>query len=346
VLRVGSERIELAEGCLRCGRCRAACPTGALRVEGFEASLRRRAERNEPVYVDCWKVPPSRSPGEALRVPCLGGVAPHDLFHWYLDGGGRALALLDRGWCSGCSAGSAAAHPAAEALDAVRRLFSQLGVPEDELPRLEKRPLPAAEMPASIPDPLAARTLDRRAFFAGMTRSALRAASALRGSAPRASRPAPRRAWTMAAEGAPRASLLARAAELAESNGRTLPAELFPSIRVSGACRNHRVCAAICPTGALQRYECENTSGIRFDPRACIACGDCTRACPEHAIVLAPRADAVPPNAPAELTRWTRRLCVRCDEEFASGGEDEHCPACRKDLALFASVFPIGSQHS
>lgn len=346
VLQVRDERIELAEGCLRCGRCSAVCPTGALRVEGFDSIAPAPAVNDTPVYVDCWKVASSQSPPGALRLPCLGGIALHDLVRWHVDSGRRPIVLLDRGWCGQCSAGSTSSHPVAETLAAARRLMAELGVEEGALPRLESKPMPASGMPATIPDPLAARPVSRREFFAGMTRSAVRAVNAVRGRAARNPGSAPRRTWHTLSDGTPRSRLISAALALGARNGRSIPAGLFPAIRVSDACRDHRICAAICPTGALQVYEDDGITGIRFDADACIACGDCTRACPERALTLVPRRDDAPAHTPAVLTRWTRRTCARCDDEFASGGDENHCPACRKDLDLFSNRFSIGSQHT
>jgi ferredoxin len=279
-------------------------------------------------------------------VPCLAGIALYDLMQWHVDTGGRPIALLDRGWCRRCRAGSQTSHPVEETLDTARSLMRQLGVDEGALPRLEARPLPVSAMPEAIPDPLAAQPLSRRQFFTGMTRSAARAVGALRAGAARNVSPPPRRTWGTVAADTPRSKLISHALALAAKNGRALPAGLFPAIRVSDRCRNHRVCAAICPTGALKPYEDGDGAGIRFDSFACIACGDCVRSCPEQALGLAPHGSSVPDHAPVTLTRWERRICQRCDDEFASRGDEEHCPACRKDLSLFATGVSIGSQHT
>lgn len=346
VLRVSGERIELADGCLRCGRCRATCPTGALQMEGFDVSVPHSRGSRVPVYVDCWKAAASGAPEAAVRVPCLGGIAAYDLLQWFVDSGERPIVLLDRGWCGQCSAGSRISHPVEEALDAARCLMTELGVDESALPRLETRPLPVSAVPDAVPDPLAAQPISRRQFFAGMTRSAARTMSALRGRVARNANVPLRRTWRAAVTDTPRSRLMSHALALGARNGCMLPAELFPAIRVSDRCRNHRVCAAICPTGALQPYESGDEAGIRFDSLACIACGDCTRACPERALGLALQGSGAPDGAPAALTQWARRTCQRCDDEFASRGDEEHCPACRKDLSLFATGFPIGSQHT
>lgn len=340
VLHVSPERIELADGCLRCGWCSAACPTEALRIEGFTADLAPVAAGNTPLHVDCWKVSASDSPRDTVRVPCLGGIALHRLVQWHAASGGRPIVLLDRGWCDECRAGSGATHPAQETLEAARALLAQLGVAEPALPRLQNLPLPRTRMPAEIPDSLAAQPLSRREFFSGMTHAAARAI------APVVTREGGERGQSRGArpgriEAAARSQLLAHVAALGKRHGRPLPAGLFPVLRVADACRNHQVCAAICPTGALQAYQSEDgaTAGIAFDARACIACGDCTRACPQRALALVAQGDGEVPQGAAVLTRWTLRECRDCGHEFADSGSGNVCPTCRKTRELGRALF-------
>lgn len=340
VLRVSHERIELAHGCLRCGQCGAVCPTEALQIEGFAVDPAPAAASKAPLHVDCWKVAASDSPRDAVRVPCLGGIALHRLVQWHAASGGRQIVLLDRGWCGECRAGSGAIHPAQETLDAACALLAELGVAEPALPRLESLPLPHTRMPADIPDPLAARPLSRREFFSGMTRAAARAI------APVVAGEGGERAPTGGArlgkiEATARSQLLAQAAVLGAQHGRLLPAELFPALRVSEACRNHQVCAATCPTGALQAYANGDgaAAGIAFDAEACIACGDCTRVCPERALALLPQGDGEIPQGTTVLTRWTLRECYDCGHEFADSGSGNVCPTCRKTRELSHALF-------
>lgn len=338
VLHVSQERIELADGCLRCGQCSAACPTEALQVEGFPAEPPRPVASEAPLYVDCWKVAVSDSPRGAMRVPCLGGIPPHRLVQWH--GTDRPVVLLDRGWCGQCSAGSGAIHPAQKVLDAARALLAKLGMSTNTLPRLESLPLPPAQMPADIPGPLAARTLSRREFFSGMTRATARAiAPVVVGEHGESGQSCSARLGKI--ETTAHSQLLARAAALGERHGRPLLAGLFPALRVSDACRNHQVCAATCPTGALQTYETKGgaAAGIAFDARACIACGDCTRACPERALALVPRGDGEVPRGTTVLTRWALRECHDCGREFADSGSSNVCPACRETRELMRTSF-------
>lgn len=351
VLCVSASTIDQHDGCLRCGRCAAACPTAALHVDGFAFEAPRvPLQSRSNLYIDCWKVPASETPCDALRVPCLAGIATHDFVQLYSVFDGAQVRLLDRGWCDACSVRGRGA--AQETLSAARDLLSTLGVPEEHLPRFEHRPLPCRQMPEKIPQASAAQPLTRREFLRGMTRNAARTLVPLQ-SARRdtsAGLPEARRVPTPSII---RSRLLAQAAVIAAQHGRALPGRLYPAVRILDACRNHQVCAAACPTRALQAFRTEDgtAAGIAFDAAVCIACGDCTRACPEAALTLTARGDDKAPHGAAELTRWIVRECVDCGFDFADSGSANICPACRKtrDLAgrVFSALLPPGCQpHS
>ncbi|HXF65191.1 MAG TPA: 4Fe-4S dicluster domain-containing protein [Burkholderiales bacterium] len=335
VLCVSDTAVTLAqEGCLHCGRCAAACPAGALQVEGFprsEAALEARA--GLPLYLDCWKVPASCSPAGALRVPCLAGLGLHEILRLHAEG--RALVALDRGWCARCRAGCGQEHAALETIESARALLEALGVPERALPRLERQPLLPERMARGPIEALAERRLSRRDFVASLLREGIQAAAP---PLPQPVSPPPRPGLF---SDAPRAQLTALARAIAARHGREAPAELYPELRVSSGCRNHQVCAAICPSGALTGYETgDGTAGLVFDAAACIACGECARACPEGALTVLPhRAAGAAPAAPETLTRWGVRECDECGREFAAHGEQTLCLSCCKTRDLARQGF-------
>jgi len=123
--------------------------------------------------------------------------------------------------------------------------------------------------------------------------------------------------------------------------GRMLPAGLSPALWVSDDCRNHQVCAAVCPTAALRVYasDARAATGIALDAGRCIACGDCTRACPERALTLAAQREGSAQDGVTVLTRWNLRDCRDCGDGFADPGPGVVCPTCRKTRALARTDF-------
>ncbi|WP_435301565.1 4Fe-4S dicluster domain-containing protein [Aeromonas salmonicida] len=76
-------------------------------------------------------------------------------------------------------------------------------------------------------------------------------------------------------------------------------------------------CVAVCPTRAL--HPVGHTPGLNFIEQNCIQCGMCEKACPEQAIVLAPRLQPVPEarRAVQSLKAEEAACCIRCGKPFA-----------------------------
>jgi ferredoxin len=126
---------------------------------------------------------------------------------------------------------------------------------------------------------------------------------------------------------------------------RRLPEGAIPELRAGEACAGHGVCASVCPTGALRRFEEPGLAGLEFSAGCCFACGACIVVCPEKALDLTARGTGTAAASPERITHHALRACARCDDEFTARGADELCPACRKDVALFRSGFRSTSQE-
>jgi len=318
VLTIAAGGPVLADGCLACGRCAAACPTGALAVRGFAASL-----PPDTAVFECARVPDATRVSGAGAVRCLGGLAVADL----LDAAGRAagpLILIDRSWCAGCPAGGSATHPATAAVAAAATVIVPLGLPA---PRIERFPTPPHKARPLRPD---ADTVNpgRRRLFGGLLR------------ATRADRDGPAHDLRAPLAMPGRRRTLAAAHTLAAAAGRPLPGSLHPMLRLADACRDHRVCAAVCPTRALHSVADGTAATLGFDTDACFACGRCAASCPEHAVTIASGSQWAP-EARLVLRRAEIRACDECGDDFTAPTADDTglCPACRKRISLMRDVL-------
>lgn len=336
-LAVGEHGVSLADGCLGCGRCVAVCPSGALSARGYQIPD-RLPEGNHELAVECWKVPPRLLAAGAHAVPCLGGLSAASLLERVLAAGeARAVVLLDRGWCAVCLAGGSAQPPVAAHLEFVRRTLLRLGWPQQSLPEIRRDPLPVSLMPEEISVPAEREAIGRRAFFRFLAGKAADAVIERTAPPPKT---LPRSLIRQGESFFPERIRLAAVLEsLAALRGVPLPADLFPAVSISETCANHGVCAGVCPTGALSRYEDEAATGIRFEPWLCAGCGLCARSCPEGALEL----DLAPVGGGAldgrrELTRLPWEVCTSCYERFASRGKNL-CSRCEKSRSLAADLF-------
>ncbi len=329
-IRVGEAGPELVADCLGCGRCASACPTGAIVLKGFPEPG-KLPSGNVPLHIECWKVPASLTGHTALRVPCLGGLDAGQLLEWQALLGDTPLHLIDRGWCTQCRAGGEA-HPVQAAMDEVVRLREVCNLQSVEQPRLVHRPLPAALMPAAIPEPATEEKIDRRAFFRRFATEAMQAMPVSAPAAPRLRRgqdfPLPKRE-----------RLLAALVALTQQPAERLPAAVLPGLTISGNCSHLGVCAGMCPTGALYSYESHEHAGIGFDPRDCVACGLCTQACPEKAIEVRASGAAGEAAGPHALTRFPLLQCESCLMHFASAQGATLCPACQRSRSMSQQLF-------
>lgn len=335
-LRITLQGASLASPCLNCGQCAAVCPTGALAVPGFDLETGAAPERRVS-FVDCDRVPAGESPRGAIRVPCLGGLSPARLVELKARAGRAPVTLLDRGWCGECPAGNRTQHPGASALQTARSWLRQIGVADEEMPCVEQRPLP--------PD-LQVQPDRSRVDRVGMSRRGFLRTLAGRGAAPAhpqadAGDDARDRS-RLAAQLIPpeRSRLLAGLSAIAARTGKTLPQGLFPAVAIGESCRNHQICAKLCPTGALRPYSDDGDSGVVFDASTCISCGDCEQACPGQAIRLLAGQGRTPGEV-TRLTRWQLQTCPMCEHEFTASGDERVCPECRKTRDLGRAFFGL-----
>lgn len=337
-IHIGETAIQLDENCIRCGRCAAVCPMGALVLPGF--SVPNVPQENAmPLSVDCWKVPGKLSPEGAVRVPCLGGLSLGRIVELVAMAGARSLELLDRGWCSGCNAGKSSDHPIHASLDQARSLLDAAGLGASQLPRLRSLYLPANLMPIDIPEHVTESKISRREFFSAFTAKAVVTIDKVKPLAPGLEA---RRRRGFEREPVPsreRERLLWSMELIGQSAGVTQPTKLFYRVVITDACNNHQFCASICPTGALGVFDKVSRTEMMFDTRLCIGCNECHSICPSGALSVLPNSYDALPDHPICLTSFGENICPECGQAYTGKAGEDICRQCQKRHHLASSAF-------
>lgn len=337
VISVSVERVTVADGCTSCGRCVAACPNEALQLDGFE-SLATVPAGYGTVELECAKVPGNLRSAESITVPCLGGISAGQIAELNERAGERGLILIDRGWCGLCTAGCGTAHPAQAAVETVSLWLGTIWGRDGSgpaAPRIIDRHLPQSLMPAEIPlaepahDPSPALT--RRQFFRTLAENPAGRPRTPMGGNGRAAYPA-----SMRRESPERRRLLNALAAAAQRRQTQVPAEFYPRITNDGACADHRVCTAACPTGALKVVATDGAATLTFSAAACIACGACTRACPEGALSL--DAHGGDPT-PIVIALHEQQVCSLCGDVFSPKAGETTCLTCTKSRRFIGDAM-------
>lgn len=330
----------VAAACIGCGRCGASCATGALRVEGFAASLTAIAVAGKgdarPLTVACWKMPKGLA---QARVPCLHGVSPSDWLRLIEAGATRGrLVVCDAGWCGSCDAGKGiAGFPG---LERAAVWAASLGVPAERLPAV-RRIDAGADCPDEIPSTADSMNVSRRAFLRRVfddfeTRTAPGAQTA-------PEFPGAIRRWAQPDLPERRALLAAMRRLQARYHGSMPTDATFASITVSDACCGSEVCVGVCPIGALGRYQTETTGGLELDSDRCVACGLCEQHCPSGALRVAASAPGAPASGPRAISTHRIARCTRCQADFLASHGQSLCTRCNADQQMARSLF--GARH-
>lgn len=287
-------------GCTGCGRCATACPTGAIRAEGFSIAHAYECNRVREAGRD------------GIGVPCLGGVTAEHFRDAMTDGN---VTIVDRGWCAACPASGGDAAPWKKAVDAVNEEAEVLGL--DERVHVRLAPLPWwRARPAPQPGTQNPR---RRAFFVSMAK------------ADNSTEPTDPLARLPSQVKAP--GLRRRAAQLAQLAGHApLPAALFPRLQCTNDLTDLRVPARFCPTGALTILIRESAENLVFDATACTACGACAAS---GEIAVQPTGTGTF-FGPVVLATRHLATCSRCRMRFAPKGAQTVCDGCDRDTDLAA----------
>ncbi|MFZ2300331.1 MAG: 4Fe-4S binding protein [Gallionella sp.] len=337
-IHIGETALQLDESCVRCGRCAAACPMGALALPGFSVPDVPQ-ERTSPLSVDCWKVPEKRSPEGSVRVPCLGGLSTGRILELVTMAGAHSLELLDRGWCLKCKAGSSLDHPVHASLEQAKSLLDAAGLATGRLPMLRSVHLSDDLMPIDIPEPVTETRMSRRAFFSALTSKTVATIDKVKPLVPELEA-RQRRGFEKAPVSSRERERMLRGMELiCKSAGATSPHKLFFRVAISDACNNHQLCASICPTGALAVFEQGDRTELTFDTRLCIGCNECYSICSSKALSVLPNGYNVLPDHPIRLTSFGENTCPECNQTYTDKTGENLCPQCQKRHHLANSAF-------
>jgi len=312
-LREKPFHLSVSEGCDGCGLCWTKCP-----AEAILPPMEERFSGQEDLWVVCQRTSTDRAEmpeGIGLRVSCVREIGFRFLTAGWLAGLRRLI--VHGADCSGCDIVFPANHE--DGLQRVSEILRIAGQGSMEVVSDESL-VESEGWVGGREQGDAERATSRRGLFkaviAGTLDAALPTTLEELGREPEGGRPV---AFLEALE------RLGNARE-PETEGRLAAYRLDVDPRVCYGCK---VCAILCPTGALvweEELEPPDSARMRIDPSRCHGCGVCRDLCDAGAIELAFRPDF----RVKEEILFRERRCADCDRDFLSVHPAENlCPGCR-----------------
>lgn len=334
-IEVAGGVLAVSSDCHGCARCVPVCPTGAITIDDpTTVGPASPLAPSRPLRVECHRAPPEDAGQPRVTARCLGALGVNGLLRLRLDAGDAPIQVVDRGWCAKCPAGGPGAHPAAAAVSDVQLLFEQLDLPRELAPALIRAPIDVAPLQFAIADD-PSRGYTRRHILRRIVSRSNRAERRPAVS-PIVKRAGRARERLSARERDIRRSLIEHIAERWRSAVHDVG---LPTANLGTGCADHRICVAVCPTGALHIANDGSLEALAFDAVRCIECGACATHCPEKAINVTPGATA-PGGEPLQwLKALVTRECTECGDSYPDLGHGvEVCPSCRRSSGLFATL--------
>lgn len=317
-----------AARCQNCALCTTACPTAALGADNLpRLDLLRRAIKTDRFSFAC---APSGLAADAV-VPCLGAV--DSVMLAYLAKRRIAMELRGSHHCTQCVHGAKGEAQLATNLEAADAL-EQAAAPEDW------RAATLADAPgqtgATTDFRAGRRQLFRRLIGRGIDEVA-------RAAAPPDEQSVEEKAIRAGPWFVPEMrELLQIVCKRKDGEpfriGRQAALPLM-DIRLKRGCTACEACFRVCPTGAMQIREDDESWNLAFAIDRCVGCGACLEVCQPRVLDAAESFDASPEREPAVLRQLAKQRCNRCDRFFVSPEPCETCPVCADDAEAFTAIF-------
>ena len=336
-----------AEVCTGCGACLAICPAGVFEGDDGVANLLEAAVHvrgQQMVEITCPRgtaTPGAPAPVDAVlrSDACLASLGIATYLGLLGLGIGQIVARTDI--CTGCAKSAALANIEGNLAAAAEILVSlqqpQRIVSWSHIAGSEWCVRPVATTSGA--------RVSRRDFF----RVAAGRPGELQGTPAPAAGPGQPRLHAIPRERRRMLDALRRLIEIqSAAAGRPLPAGVFWQLAASEACSACRLCANLCPTGAIQlALGSDDTYALSFLSAACTGCGECVDMCESRALHQdgAPSARALLALEPTTLRSGRLYRCERCATRFAAPAEARLCPLCtRRATRPFGAALPPGIQ--
>lgn len=322
--------------CQNCALCTTACQTAALGASNLpRIALLKRVIKEERFSFAC---APSGLTADAV-VPCLGALDAAMLA--YLAKRRIAVELFGSDHCVQCSHGSKGEVQLAANLDAV-------GTLEDGAAPEEWLAATLAEVEASANGGKDFRASRRQLFRRLVGRGVDEVA---RAAAPLTELPVEEKAIRAGPWFVPEMRELLQivckrkdACPGPRSGGepfQVVPHTALPlmDIRLRRGCTACEACFRVCPTGAMQIREDNESWNLVFLLDRCVGCGVCLEGCQPRVLYAAEAFDATPEREPIILRQLAKQRCNRCDRFFVSPEPSETCAVCADDEDAFSAIF-------
>lgn len=317
-----------AARCQNCALCTTACPTAALGADNLpRLDLLRRAIKTDRFSFAC---APSGLAADAV-VPCLGAV--DSAMMAYLAKRRIAVELRGSHHCAQCVHGAKGEAQLATHLEAADAL-EQAAAPEDWLAAT------LADAPGQVEVTTGFRAGRRQLFRRLIGRGIDEVA---RAAVPPDVQPVEEKAIRAGPWFVPEMrELLQIVCKRKDGEPcRIGPITALPlmDIRLKRGCTACEACFRVCPTGAMQIREDDESWNLAFAIDRCVGCGACLEVCQPRVLDAAESFDASPEREPAVLRQLAKQRCNRCDRFFVSTEPCDTCPVCTDDAEAFTAIF-------